>query len=281
MAQKEKLKVAILGSEGYVGKAFVNFFDRYEIIKYDPVLKEKSATKQEVNSCFLSLIAVPTQMAKDGSCDTSIVEQSVKWLKTPLILIKSTIPPSTTERLKKKYKKRIVFSPEYLGEGKYTTPFWKYPHPTDVKWHDFMIVGGDRKDTNEIIEIVQPILGPNCRYYQTDATSAEMVKYAENSWAGQKVVFCNELYEICEVFGVDYREMREMFLLDGRVERIHTSVFKHKRGYSGKCLPKDINAIVYASKKAGYRPRLLEEVIRSNRRFRKMNKKVEQKSKNK
>jgi len=272
MANKEKLKCAIVGSEGYVGRAFVNFFDRYEVIKYDPALKGKSATKQEVNSCFLSLIAVPTPMAKDGSCDTSIVEQSVKWLKTPLILIKSTIPPGTTERLKKKYKKRIVFSPEYLGEGKYTTPFWKYPHPTDVKWHNFMVIGGDRKDTNEIIEIVQPILGPDCRYYQTDATSAEIVKYMENSWGSAKVIFANEYYEICKVFGADYREVREMFLLDGRVERIHTSVFRDKRGFGGKCFPKDINAIVQASKKAGYKPKLLEEVIRSNKRFRKLNK---------
>ncbi|MHA1225160.1 MAG: hypothetical protein ACTSR2_00485 [Candidatus Hodarchaeales archaeon] len=264
---REKLKIGIVGY-GYVGKAFYNFFkDKYETRVYDPAYPDLN-TKEEVNECYLSIICVPTPMAKDGSCDTSIVEESIRWLETPLILVKSTISPGTTEYLKKKYKKRICFSPEYLGEGKYSVPFWKYPHPTDVKWHSFMIIGGEREDTNEIIEIFQTILGPDCRYWQTNSTTAELVKYMENAWGAMKVTFCNEFYEIAETLGVDYRELRELFLLDGRTERIHTAVFKYNRGFGGKCFPKDVNAIVKASEKAGYEPKLLKEVIDSNKRFR-------------
>ena len=59
--------------------------------------------KRSVNHCDLAIICVPTPMSEDGSCDTSEVEGIIKWIKTPLILIKSTIPPGTTERLKKQY----------------------------------------------------------------------------------------------------------------------------------------------------------------------------------
>ena len=270
----DRTKIAILGSLGYVGKAFTNFFqDHYDVVGYDPALGEKCPSKEEVNKCAMAVVAVPTLMQEDGSCNVSIVEEVIGWLETPLIMIKSTVPPRTTKRLKEETGKRIVFSPEYIGEGNYTTPFWKYPHPTDVKWHDFMVIGGDRKDTNEVIEICQRILGPNCRYFQTDPTTAELVKYMENSWGAQKVTFVNEFYEIAEAFGVDYRELRELFLLDGRTERMHTSVFKYNRGYGGKCYTKDVSAIIEASKKAGYEPKLLEEVVETNKKFRAKNEK--------
>ena len=269
---KKKIKIAIIGSEGYVGRAVKRLLkNHYQIIPYDII---GVGSWEEVNKCQLAIICVPTPMKKDGSCDISIVEKTVSRLQVPIILIKSTIPPGTTKKLKKKYKKRIVFSPEYIGEGNYFIPFWKgYPHPTKIKYHNFQIFGGDRKDTNVWVEIFQRVLGPDCRYIQTDSTTAELTKYMENSWGATKVTFCNEFYRIAKIFGVDYRELRELFLLDGRTERMHTSVFEGNYGFGGKCFPKDVNAIVKASKKAGYKPKFLEEVLRSNKRFRKDNRK--------
>lgn len=233
--------------------------------------REKSLivqSSEEVNQCDLAIICVPTPSMEDGSCDTSTVVETLEWVETPLVLIKSTMPPKDLEDLAATYK-NIAFSPEYIGEGKYFVPFWRYPHPTNMKYHDFMIIGGPREITSKILDFFIPVLGPSCRFMQTDIKTAAMVKYMENAWGATKVTFCNEWSRIAEALGVDYKELRELFLLDGRTERIHTAVFPDKPGYSGKCFPKDIKAAIKFSKEAGYNPDLIEEVDKSNDRFRK------------
>lgn len=261
-------KVAIIGF-GYVGQAYKKLFPDAKI--YDP--KRGYRNKTAVNKCDLAIICVPTPKNHDGSCNTSIVEEIVSWLKTPLILIKSTVSPGTTTELKKRYKKRICFSPEYLGESSYYVPTWKYPDPKEVIHHDFMIIGGSPEDREEVINIFLPILGPDKVYYQVDEKTSELIKYMSNAWIASKVIFCNEFYEIAKKFNIDYNQLREGFLLDSRVERMHTAVFKDKRGFDGKCLPKDLKAIVDFSKKAGYEPKLIQQVIKSNQEFLKKNKK--------
>lgn len=266
-------QVAIIGY-GYVGRGMARIFP--EALIYDPYLKDpeiKTATREEINKqAKLAIISVPTPMKKGGSCDYSIVRESVKWLETPLILIKSTIPPGTTDMLKKKYKKRICMSPEYMGEGKYFVDWTKYPDPVDPRKHSFMIIGGETKDAEEIQHIFQRKLGPDKFYYLVSAKEAEVIKYMENSWGAMKVTFCNEFYEICQALGVSYERVREGWLLDTRVERMHTAVFPDARGFGGKCWPKDISAIVKASEKAGYNPKLIEDILASNEKFKAKNK---------
>lgn len=255
-------KVAIIG-RGYVGKAIENLLkDFYEIVIHDPV--QGFDNKDLMSSCELTVICVPTNQKEDGSCDTSIVEEVLGWVKTPLILIKSTVPPEFLEMVK---RPGLCFSPEFIGEGKYFTPYWKYPHPTDMKYHDFMIVGGERKDCIKIIDFFLPVLGPSCRYMKTDLKTAALAKYMINCWGAMKVTFCNEWYEITKAQGVDYQELRELFLLDGRVERMHTAVFSNHRGYDGKCFPKDISALIRFSEDAGYNPRLIKQISASNEEF--------------
>lgn len=252
---------------GYVGKAMYELFkNHYEMKIYDPYY-EKSNTKEEINACDVAIVCVPTP-DKDERCDLSIIEETIAWLNTPLILIKSTVLPGTTECLRKRHGKRIVFSPEFLGEGNYFVPPWKYPHPTEAKYHTFQIFGGEKEDTTEMVAIFQPIMGAHVTYAQTDSTTAELVKYMENTWAAAKVTFCNEWYDIAKTFGADYNEIRELFLLDSRVEEMHTMVFPKKRGFSGKCLPKDLNAIIAASEDKNYSPELLKEVKKTNDKFR-------------
>ena len=93
------------------------------------------------------------------------------------------------------------------------------------------------------------------------------MKYMENSYLALKVTFVNEFYEICRTFGADWHAVREGWLLDPRVERSHTAVFINQRGFGGRCLPKDVNAIAAAAVAAGYTPGLLQEVLASNDRF--------------
>ena len=259
--------IAIIGL-GYVGSAYQKLFP--EAVIYDP--PKGFTDKDKINKCELAIISVPTESKKDGSCDTSIVEKTVAWLKTPLILIKSTVPPGTTKRLKIKYRKRICHSPEYIGEGKYYVAPWKYPHPTDIQHHNFMIIGGDPEDREEVLQYFLPILGPDKFYYQINETTSELIKYMENAWGATKVTFCNEFYEIAKRFNIDYGQLREGFLLDSRVEKMHTAVFKRKRGFSGKCFPKDMAALIKFSEAAGYMPGLIKQVIKSNDKFVKMNK---------
>lgn len=276
---------------GYVGRAVFNFLkDHYKVQVVDPIFSEGVAELEQkypghrfilkfeknLDPNILvptahAVIAVPTPMSEDGSCDTSIVEEVLKESPHEFYLIKSTIPPGTTERLTQETGSKICFSPEYIGEGKYQVQWWKdkgYPHPTDMKMHDFQIFGGPREVTREFVNIFQKVVGPDPKMMQTNSTTAEIVKYMENGWGGMKVTFFNEWFEICQAFGQDYNEVRELFLLDGRTERMHSAVFPKARGFGGKCFPKDINAIVKAAEKAGYSADVMKEVLRSNRKFR-------------
>lgn len=259
-------KIAVIGA-GYVGTSVNNFFkDHFDVALYDPKIKE---LPQKFDVADLYVLAVPTPESADHSVDLSYVRDALSRIPNQggLVLIKSTIPPKTTAMLKTEVAQRIVFSPEYIGEGKYQVQWWKdknYPHPTDMKLHNFQIFGGAREDCVAVSEFFQKVVGPEPEMCFTDSTTAELCKYMENSWGATKVTFCNEFANMAEVFGVKYAELRELWLKDGRVERMHTAVFPDKRGFGGKCYPKDVNGIVQQSKKAGYTPKLLQSVLEVN-----------------
>lgn len=259
------MKIAIVGN-GYVGKAYHKLFP--EAVIYN---RHINPNRPEVNGCDLAIVSVPTIMNEDGTCDTSIVEEVVDWLETPLILIKSTIPPGTTRRLKELTGKRICHSPEYVGEGGYYVPFWQFPHPTEPQHHSFMIIGGDSKDREDILDIFYPVLGATKTYLQVDETTSELIKYMENCAIATKVTLCNEFYELAKTFGVSYSQVREGFVLDERQGKMFTVVYKDRRGFDGKCLPKDLNAIIRASQEAGYNPKFLVDILRNNERMRERN----------
>lgn len=254
-------KIAIIGGTGYVGKAYAKLFPNAYLYS------RHVGTKEAVNACDLAIICLPTPMKEDGSCDISAVEEAVKWLETPLILIKSTIPPGTTKRLKKETGKRICHSPEYVGEGGYYVPFWLYPHPNDPQHHSFMVVGGDPEDREKILDIFYPVLGATKTYLQVSETTSEIIKYMENCGIGAKVTLCNEFYNICKAFGEPYSQVREGFILDKRQGDMFTVVYKDRRGFDGKCIPKDMSAIAKASEKAGYKAQFIEDIIKNNERI--------------
>jgi len=253
-------KIAIIGANGFVGRAYQKVFSN--ALLFDPTL-ENSVSKEEVNTCELAVVCVPTPSLSSGACDTSIVEEVVSWLETPLILIKSALEPGTTDRLKKKYNKRICVSPEFVGESKYWTPP-KYPDPTNPVSHGFVILGGDFKDCSKITDFMTPILGPATRFRFVSAIDAEVTKYMENTWAAMKVSFANEMRDICDAVGANWHMVREAWTDDPRVEPFHTAVFKNKRGFNGRCLPKDTKALVHVAEKNGYTPILIKSMVQSN-----------------
>lgn len=269
--------IGIIGF-GYVGEAMLDFFEsyahgKYEICAYDTDPEKRSGayreyltTKENINRCDVAIVCVPTPKSESyGFCNTAIVEDVISWLETPLILIKSSVPPGTTDDLKLRYQKRIVFSPEYCGESSYYTP---YEFHTEIVKTPFFIFGGDKQDTSQLVDLFLPIAGPCKKYIQTSAKAAEMAKYMENTFYATKIAYCYEIAQICETLGVDYNEARELWLLDPRINPMHTLVFKdNDKPFSGKCLPKDLSALIELSKLQGYYPNLLEEVQSSNERI--------------
>jgi len=230
---------------GIVGKSMHKLFPNAEI---------------NMKKADVSFICVPTNMLSNGHCDTSIVEEVISELESNLIIIRSTVSVGTTDRLKEKYNKHIIFQPEYIGE---TTA-----HCYDERSIPFLILGGDIDDCQKAIELYHSVYNSNIKILFLTSKEAEIVKYMENSAIATKVTFCNEFYNICKAFGADYNMVREGFLMDKRMSRDFTFVYPDKRGFDGKCLPKDINAIVASSEGAGYSPLFLKDVLKNNERIR-------------
>lgn len=250
------LKIAVVGASGYVGREQVRLFKDYEPYEYD----RSVGTKEGVNECDVAFICVPTPMKEDGSCDISIVKEVLGWLKCPLVIIRSTVEPGTTDILASTYAGDVVFQPEYVGET--------VAHPlNDTRMRNFLIFGGHPWATQKAAEVYQMVYNASTRILQTTAKTAEVIKYMENSFIGTYVTFCNEFFDIANHFGVDYHTVREGFLLDPRMTPFWTFVFPNKRGFDGKCIPKDMNAIVASCERTKYRPELLKAVLSRNKQF--------------
>jgi nucleotide sugar dehydrogenase len=232
------------------------------IVGYDATQKSPYP-RSELAECEFAVVCVGTPEAPDGTCDLSHVHDAVRELPVERILIRSTVPPGTTDQLVASTGKRICFSPEYVGENQQFEPSWP-GGPHDVP---FLILGGEPEIRRYFIDRFVQILGPEKTYFQTTALEAELVKYMENAFLATKVTFVNEFFEMCAAMGADWHTVREAWLLDPRIGRSHTAVFEDNRGFSGRCLPKDLKAIVRSAESAGYRPELLLEVLRSNARF--------------
>jgi UDPglucose 6-dehydrogenase len=255
-------RIAIIGI-GHVGRAMRDLFSQHaEIVTFDASGSEDYPAA-ELAACDAGIICVDTPMDDDGACDTSHVRDAVGRLPIDRVLLKSTVPPGTTDLLVSTLGKQICFSPEYVGESSYHHPFW----PGGTRDVPFMVLGGELAVRRWFIELFQPVLGPAKVYFQCSAREAEIIKYMENAYLATKVSFVNEFRRICETFDADWHTVREGWLLDPRIEPTHTAAFASAPGFDGKCLPKDVSAIVRAAADAGYDSALLMEVLRSNERF--------------
>lgn len=248
-----KIKVGIIGY-GHVGKAMKELF--VDAMIYDEPLH--IGNREEINSCDVAFICVPTPQGEDGACNTSIVEDVIEWLKTPLIIIRSTVYVGFCDKQAQKHDKEIVFQPEYYGET--------VAHPfANLSSRNWITLGGTKKGINLAIKAYQQVLNASVAIYQSSAKEAELAKYMENAFFATKVVFCNEFYDIAKKLGVDYNVARELWLADPRIGPYHTFVYDDSRGFGGSCLPKDISAIISQAKKIGADTTLLESVVEKNK----------------
>jgi UDPglucose 6-dehydrogenase len=252
-----KKSVAIVGY-GAVGRGIHTLFP--EAVIYDEPLG--IGQREEVNRCEYAFVSVPTPMGADGECNTSIVEEVVSWIESDVIILRSTVGIGTTDRLRQEQGKSVVFQPEY---GPAETPDHPFNDLRKIRW---VILGGERRDTVRVADLYKTTFNADISIFQTDSRTAELTKYMENCFLALKVTFCNEFFDIANHVGVDYNEMRELWLLDPRIGRSHTFVMPDNRGFGGKCLPKDLSAMIHTSVDSNYYPNLLVGMQRANEQMR-------------
>ena len=263
------MNIGIVGL-GYVGTAIKSGFEKhYTVETYDKYDGFKSTVQLSdmVAECEVIFVCVPTPMREDGSCHTNIVESVVQeideWTSRyhkdikPIVVIKSTVPPGTTEHLNKKYKNiNVIFNPEFLTEMNFLE---------DFKNQTRIILGGTRKGTNILRQVYSKVF-PHATIVKTGSKTAEMVKYFVNCFLATKVSFANEMKQICDKIGIDYDKVVEYATYDERLGKSHWAVPGPDGdfGFGGHCLPKDVSAIV-----SEFDSELLKSVLNVNDKVRK------------
>ncbi len=266
------MNIGIIG-QGFVGSAVregLNNF--YKVRTFDLDSEKCNSTHKEVclNSDII-FVCLPTPMRLTGECDTRILELAISQIeeeckkaydpKNPIVIIKSTVPPGTTARINKESNLSVCFSPEFLTEA---NSFNDFKNQTRI------IVGGPRPATGKIKQMFRKVF-PEIPIIKTGSNTAETVKYFTNCFLATKVIFANEMYDICNSLDVDFDKVTEYSLHDKRIGKSHLMVPgpDGDRGFGGHCFPKDLEALVYLSEERGVDPDLLKKVLDKNNKLRK------------
>lgn len=209
-------------------------------------------------------IAVGTPQGEDGSADLSYViaaAQEIAKISTDykLIITKSTVPVGTSAKLREVIAKAnpqfdfaTASNPEFLREGCAIDDFM---HP------DRIVVGADDEKSRKILSEIYEKFPPQ-KLVITDVITAEMIKYAANSFLATKISFINEMADLCEKTGADIKNLSSAIGLDSR---IGAKFLNAGPGFGGSCFPKDIMAIVNIAKENDVKLSLIESVIASNK----------------
>lgn len=192
-----------------------------------------------VRNADVIFVCVPTPMFENGECDISIVESVVKQVaelaekmdKSPILIIKSTVPPGTTERLNNISKRvGVTFSPEFLTEKNAVE---------DFKNQNRIVLGIDYMEVVEPIKSIFDVSFPDADIIVINSKEAEMTKYTTNLFLATKVSFFNDIYTLCQHLKINYDNVIEATMHDPRIGKSHYMVPGHDgdRGYGGHCLP--------------------------------------------
>ncbi len=210
-----------------------------------------------VGSVDAVFICVNTPDRGDGTADISAVERVLAEVAPRLdgdqiLVIKSTVPPGTTQRTIQELAQRglpvaVVGVPEFLREGRALGDFLA---------PDRIVIGGD--DPEAVTRMATMHEGFDAPVVTTSATSAEMIKYASNAYLATRLTFVNGLANLCEAVGADIVDVTRGIGLD---ERIGSRFLRPGPGYGGSCFPKDTVALVRVADDAGYDFALLRAVI--------------------
>ena len=234
-------------------------------------LRATTSTAEAVNASELSLICVGTPSRRNGSLDLTYLERACEQIGEALaakaayhvVVVRSTVLPGTTtdvvipalERTSgKKYGADfgVTVNPEFLREG---TAIHDFRHPPlTLVGHNY---ASDARTTEALYTTIDaPLVATSIR-------TAEMIKYASNTWHALKVCFANEIGNLCKRLEIDSHEVMDIFCLD---EKLNLSSYYMKPGFAfgGSCLPKDVRAMQYRAREVDLDMPVIQSILGSN-----------------
>ena len=234
-------------------------------------LRATTSTKEAVDATDLSLICVGTPSRRNGSLDLSYLERVCEQIGEALagkpsyhvVVVRSTVLPGTTHdvvipALERSSAKTygtgfgVTVNPEFLREGTAIKDF-RQP-PMTLIGHNYR---SDAQPTEALYSTVDAPL------VNTSVRTAEMIKYASNTWHALKVCFANEVGNLCKRLDIDSHEVMDIFCRD---EKLNLSSYYMKPGFAfgGSCLPKDVRAMQYRAKEVDLEMPVIQSILGSN-----------------
>lgn len=257
MESRFKGKIAVMGV-GWVGGAVARWFDDagLEPRRFDP--PKGLGTQADLEAAEMIFVCLPTPFdPAKGGFDLSYIEEGIALLHDgKTVVIKSTVLPGTTEALQKKHPQhRFVFNPEFLRQAS---------ADADFRVPDRQLVGvtdASRAVADDVLSVL-----PSAPFVRAlGATEAEAVKYFGNCFLAMKVVFANQMFDLCRAVGADYDAVKDCAAADPRIGPSHLQVVHDGyRGYGGGCFPKDVRALIQLGDAVGAAQELLRACERLN-----------------
>lgn len=250
--------IGVIGN-GYVGHAVASFFrvKGCDVRVYDRDPTRSIHEVRETCQADFVFICVPTP-TDYRTQNLDAVATAIKLVNDyggehTTVVLKSTVLPGTCRELAEHCKHNLVFSPEFLSAR---TADQDFANPESI------ILGGVN-----VIAVSSLIL----RHFNQEPLivgweDAEMIKYARNAFYALKVAWWNEIYDLCQQQGVPYNVLKAGVLASGWINPMHCDVPGHdgKRGFGGKCLPKDSEALVAFAERHGVDMTILKAALASN-----------------
>ncbi len=223
-------------------------------------LKFTTSLADGIEGAKVVFLALPTPPGEDGSADLKYVLGVAHDLGNLLseykvIVDKSTVPVGTAEKVRKaiaenyKYEFDVVSNPEFLREGVAVDDFMK---------PDRVVIGTRSERARKVMsDLYAPYVRQGNPVIFMDENSAELTKYAANSFLATKISFMNEIAQLCERVGADVDMIRRGI---GSDDRIGKRFLFPGIGYGGSCFPKDVQALIKSSEEVNYNFQILKAV---------------------
>ncbi len=237
---------------------FEKDLEKFLKIEIDKKSIKFSTNYEDTKTCDSIFLCLPTPQLSDGSADISYVIDAVKKLKDYLkpnsnLIIKSTVPVNTAKKIIDLIQDNsisVVSNPEFLREGNALADFFK---------PDRIVIGAQNQKAKE--EVAKLYSSIDSEIIFTDNISAEIIKYASNSYLAIRLSFVNELAAYAENIGADATQILNAM---GKDKRIGQHFLKPGPGWGGMCFPKDVNEFKSSAENMDQPIELLNAALLSN-----------------